>query len=98
MTVSLRKVGTIAFCVGFAVAPAIEILGRCLDALHAKPGMWFSAVALWLWPTSIVLIETSNSWQAYVAFFITAVLNGLLYALVALFVAYCIRLALPTED
>ena len=83
MSVSLKKVGGFAFGAGVAVAAFVEILGRCLNAMNVHPGMWLSTVVICLWPTGIALNESSENWAGYIAFFIAATANGLLYALTA---------------
>ena len=88
---SLKRLGAIAFIVGFGVAVSIEVLGRCLEAMHVHPGMWLGTVVICLWPTGIALIETSHNWAGYIAFFVTAICNGLLYALVVVLVVFFAR-------
>lgn len=46
---------------------------------------------LCVWPTGLALIETSDNWAGYVAFMITAVANGLLYAFIASVIAYYVN-------
>jgi hypothetical protein len=88
VTVPLKKVAVIAFVTGFAVPIAIEVLGRCLDAMNVHPGMWWSTAVLCVWPTGLALIETSNNLAGYVAFIISAVANGLLYSFIASVIGY----------
>jgi hypothetical protein len=91
MNLSLKKVGSIAFVAGFGVALSIEILARCLDAMNIHPGLWLSTVVICLWPAGLALNETSHNWAGYVAFFITAICNGLLYALAVVLVVSSAR-------
>lgn len=89
MSLSMKKTGTVAFLVGVAIPLLIEILGRYLNTINIHPGLWVSTVVLYLWPTSLALIETSGNWKGYLAFVVSAIANGLLYALVAVFIYFC---------
>jgi hypothetical protein len=90
MTVSLKKTGAIAFTIAAAVSVSIELIGRGLDALNIHAGMWLSTVVIYIWPTGLALIGTSNDWASYIMFFVSVVMNGLSYALVAVLAHYCI--------
>jgi low affinity Fe/Cu permease len=90
MTTTLKRAVPAAFLVGVIIPCSIELVGHFLDAINVHPGMWVSNLVVCVWPTGIVLMDTSDNWQGYVAFAITAVLNGMLYAFVVLIIGYLI--------
>ncbi len=53
--------------------------------------MWWSTAVICAWPTSLALIETSKNWAGYIAFAVSAIVNGVLYAFVALVIGYSAR-------
>lgn len=79
----------LAFLAGIGVPLLIEFGGRILHAagMVNSPG-WWSTVFMWLWPTALWLIGTSEDLKSYVAFIISVVANGALYALIAVAVRF----------
>ena len=89
---TVRKIGGIAFATGFAVPWFLMGLGWCLDALGIGPGGWLSKTFVALWPASFGLFDAPEGWHGYVWLLISVVINGLLYAFVAVLIAYYIKL------
>lgn len=82
MAVTRKKAVVLSFVAGIIVPCVIEFGGRYLDldsaGIHGP--LWWSTVVIYIWPTGLWLIETSVDLRSYVAFTISVVANGLLYA------------------
>lgn len=83
MAVTGKKAVLISFVAGIIVPCMIEFGGRYLDSVGIHIPLWWSTVFIYIWPTSLWLIGTSKDLRSYVAFTISLIANGLLYALVA---------------
>jgi len=92
MAVTRKTAVLCSFVAGIAVPCAIEFGGRFCDSVGVHRPLWWSTVFIYIWPTGLWLIGTSENLRSYVAFAISVIANGLLYALIALVVGYCIRL------
>ena len=102
MTVLHKKAVLIAFVTGTIIPCLLEGVGRYLDAIGVHAASWWSTAMIYLWPFVLALIETSDNAAGYIAFALTAILNGILYALIVLIIGYPISLfkrdKTPIED
>src|SRR3954467_2769282 len=89
---TLKKIGGIAFATGFVIPGFLMVLERSVTVVDLHPGMWLSNVYIVLWPAALVLFDAPDGWRGYLFLFITILVNGLLYAFVAVLVAYYVRL------
>lgn len=92
MAMTRNRAVLVSFIAGIVVPCAIEFGGRCLDSLGVHPPLLWSAVFIYIWPTGLWLIGTSEDVRSYVAFALSIIANGLLYALIALVVASLVEL------
>ncbi len=88
MAVTRKTAVLCSFVAGIIVPCAIEFGGRYFDSVGVHRPLWWSTVFTYIWPTGLWLIGTSEDLRSYIAFTISVVFNGLLYALIALLVGY----------
>ncbi len=99
MAVTLKRAVFFSFVAGMVVPCAIELGGRYLDRIGVHKPMWLTSVFIYISPTGLWLIGTSNDLRSWVAFAVSVVANGLLYASIALVVGYLTRFVrTPDED
>ena len=85
----MKKFVLVAGLVGVIIPPVISLVGVYLDHFgHKGLASAFSSVVLWLWPTGLFLIDAEENFAGYVAFTISIVLNGALYAGIVWFVTF----------
>src|SRR5689334_21840341 len=90
MTSFHKKAVLISFLLGIVVACSLESIGVLFDVANVVPVSWFSDLTICAWPTGIFLMDTSDNLAGYVAFAVTAVMNGMLYAFIVLVIGYLI--------
>ena len=98
MAVTRKGAVLFSFVAGVGVPCSIEFGGRYLNAVGHRP-LWWRTVLVCVWPTGLWLVGTSEDLKSYIAFMISVIANGLLYALAAFVVGYLIGLFRnPHED
>ncbi len=90
MAVTRKKAILFSFVAGIVVPCTIEFGGRYLDWVGIHRPLWWSTLFVYVWPTGLWLIGTSEDLRSYIAFTISVIANGLLYALIAFVVGYFI--------
>lgn len=98
MVVTHKRAVLFSFVAGIVVPCSIEFGGRYLDSVGVHRPLWWSTVFIYIWPTGLWLIGTSENLRSYIAFTISVIANGLLYALIAFIVGYVIRLFKNTHE
>ena len=99
MAVTRTRVVLFSFAAGIVVPCTIEFGGRYLASVGVHAPLWWSTVFIYIWPTGLWLIGTSEDLRSYIAFTISVIANGLLYAFFTFVVGYFIKLFRnPRED
>ena len=99
MVVTHKRAVLFSFVAGIVAPCSIEFGGRYLDSVGVHRPLWWSTVFIYIWPTGLWLIGTSGDLRGYLAFTISVIANGLLYALIAVLVGCFIKLFRnPHED
>jgi hypothetical protein len=93
MTLSLKKIGGIAFGTGFAIALLLATVNLGLAKMNLHPGAWLSTVYTILWPTGIMLFEADANLAGYTVLIISLICNGIIYAFGAVLIVYYVKLA-----
>lgn len=77
----LLRVGAIAAIIGISIAVVIFVLNQQLSIVQA----WWYKFILFIWPSYFMMLAFSGpvDWKVLQALGISALLNGLLYALIA---------------
>jgi hypothetical protein len=77
----LLRVGAIAAIIGTLIAVVIFMLNQQFSIIHA----WWYKFILFIWPSYFMMLAFSGpvDWKVLQALGISALLNGLLYALIA---------------
>jgi hypothetical protein len=78
---SFLRIGVIAAIVGVSIAVVIFVLNQQLSIVHA----WWYKFILFIWPSYFIMLAFSGpvDWKVLQALGISALLNGLLYSLIA---------------
>ena len=92
MTITRKQSVLCSFAVGMILPCAIEFGGRYLDSVGVHKPPWWSTLFIYIWPTGVWLIGTSEDLRGYIGFTISVIANALLYALVAIVVGYLVKL------
>ena len=90
ITATLKRAVLIAGSAGFAVACLLEGISYSLAPSTQLPA-WCGNVVIWLWPTIILLMDTSENLEGFIVFMCAAIFNGMLYALLAFIVGYVVN-------
>jgi hypothetical protein len=80
----ILRVGVIAAIIGVSIAVIIFVLNQQLSIIHA----WWYKFILFIWPSHFIMLAFSGpvDWKVLQALGISALLNGLLYSLVAVLI------------
>ena len=92
MAAARTKLVLFAFLAGIVVPCAVEFGGRYLEKLGVRIPLSWSTVFIFIWPTGLWLIGTSDDWKSYLAFAISVLCNGFLYALIAFLICHFVQL------
>ena len=78
------RIGVIAAIIGVSIAVVIFVLNQQLSIVHA----WWYKFILFIWPSNFILLAFSGpvDWKVLQALGISALLNGLLYSLIAILI------------
>jgi hypothetical protein len=78
---SILSVGMISAIIGVSIAVVIFFLNQQLSIVHA----WWYKFILFIWPSYFIMLAFSGpvDWKVLQALGISALLNGLLYSLIA---------------
>jgi hypothetical protein len=93
VTMTLKKIGGIAFGMGFGIALSLTTLNLGLAKMDLHPGPWLGTVDTIFWPTGIMLFEADANAAGYTFLAVSLFCNGIIYAVGAVLIAYYAKLA-----